>query len=107
MPTDLRQPPSPRPRPPPREQHHLSPLRVFLICFTAALYAIAAIRWNLPPSNWIESWSHSGLTKVELQRPALRGAERYDAKHRYRPAASPVITSVGADGKVRLKGQYH
>lgn len=32
---------------------------------------------------------------------------RYSKEHRYRPAVSPVLKTVGKDGKVVLKGQYH
>lgn len=32
---------------------------------------------------------------------------RYSPQHKYRPAAAPVITSVGKDGKVYRKGEYY
>ncbi|BGP19388.1 hypothetical protein JCM10213_000625 [Rhodosporidiobolus nylandii] len=109
MPSDLRSAPSTRRRSPKPAPPHFTPLRVFLICFFGALYALAALRWDLPPHNWMQRWVYGQgqEAKVVQQRPALRGVERYDQKHRYRPAASPIITSVGKDGKVAEKGRYY
>ncbi|GAA5907272.1 hypothetical protein JCM5296_000321 [Sporobolomyces johnsonii] len=110
MPSDLRPTPSnPRARPrgaaPP-----LTPLRVFLVCFVATLYALAAVRFSLPPHSWIESYVHKHWDlgdKVVKHRPAFRHIERYSPEHRYRPATSPVVTQIGKDGKPKYIGKYH
>jgi len=44
---------------------------------------------------------------VKKSRPAFHGVERYDKKHRFRPAASPVIKQVDRHGNVKVKGEYH
>ncbi|GAA5858051.1 hypothetical protein JCM8547_006679 [Rhodosporidiobolus lusitaniae] len=102
MPSDLR-------RPAPRASLPRSHLRVFLICFVGALYALAAIRFDLPPYSWsqaaVRRWNGQEQ-KVVRQRPALRNVERYSPQHRFRPAASPIVTEVAKDGKVKLRGQY-
>ncbi|GAA5886472.1 hypothetical protein JCM6882_001647 [Rhodosporidiobolus microsporus] len=107
MPSDLRRPSPRRPSP---SSSSFTPLRVFLVCFCGALYALVALRYDLPPYNWIDAYVnkhvHQG-DKVLRQRPGMRGVERYSPEFRYRPAASPVITEVAKDGKVNLKGQYH
>ncbi|GAA5995610.1 uncharacterized protein JCM10292_005280 [Rhodotorula paludigena] len=96
---------------PPRRSARPSPLRVFLICFLGALYALAAIRFSLPPHSWVERWVRardlSKGDKVLLSRPGLRGVERYSPQYKYRPAIMPVVTEVGKDGKVRRKGEYY
>jgi len=129
MPNDLRRLPTPR-----RTFMSLTPLRVFLLCFLSALYAILAIRFSLPPHNWIERYVHNRIghdvnDKVLHHRPAFRGVERYalffltisrfgedsrdsrtyrySPEHKYRPATSPIVTQVGKDGKVTYKGKYH
>ncbi|GAA5883130.1 hypothetical protein JCM16303_006106 [Sporobolomyces ruberrimus] len=104
MPNDLRRP---------RNQRSittLTPLRVFLLCFVSAIYALLAIRFSLPPHSWIESYVHKKHDlhdKVLHHRPAFRGVERYSPEHKYRPATSPIVTQVGKDGKVTYKGKYH
>ncbi|GAA5825245.1 hypothetical protein JCM5353_005923 [Sporobolomyces roseus] len=108
MPNDLRR----RTTTPRRTLMSLTPLRVFLLCFLSALYAILAIRYSLPPHNWIESYVHNRIghdphDKVLHHRPAFRGVERYSPEHKYRPATSPIVTQVGKDGKVTYKGKYH
>ncbi|GAA5832085.1 hypothetical protein JCM11251_002813 [Rhodosporidiobolus azoricus] len=106
MPSDLRRP-SPRR---PSSRSSFTPLRVFFVCFLGALYALAALRYDLPPYNWIDSFVHRHIEhgdKVVRQRPGMRGVERYSPEFRYRPAASPIITEVAKDGKIKLKGQYH
>lgn len=57
----------------------LTPLRVFLLCFVSALYALAAIRFSLPPHSWLEAYIHRKYDlhdKVLHHRPAFRGVER-------------------------------
>ncbi|GAA6025119.1 hypothetical protein JCM11491_004393 [Sporobolomyces phaffii] len=88
----------------------LTPWRVFLLCFVAALYALVAIRFSLPPHNWLEAYVHRKYDlhdKVLHHRPAFRGVERYSPEHKYRPATSPIVTQIGKDGKVTYKGKYH
>ncbi|GAA5944304.1 uncharacterized protein JCM15063_006552 [Sporobolomyces koalae] len=104
MPNDLRRPRTQR------SITTLTPLRVFLLCFVSAVYALLAIRFSLPPHNWIEAHLHRKYDlgdKVLHHRPAFRGVERYSPEHKYRPATSPIVTQVGKDGKVTYKGKYH
>jgi len=54
-------------------------------------------------------WSRKRALSSSRQ-PLLhaKGAcSRYSDKHRYRPAASPIVKVKGKDGKIKLKGQYH
>ncbi|GAA5900757.1 uncharacterized protein JCM6883_004646 [Sporobolomyces salmoneus] len=104
MPNDLRRPRTTR------SLTHLTPLRIFLLCFVSAVYALLAIRFSLPPHNWLEAYVHRKYDlndKVLHHRPAFRGVERYSPEHKYRPATSPIVTQVGKDGKVTYKGKYH
>ncbi|GAA5995542.1 hypothetical protein JCM5350_004029 [Sporobolomyces pararoseus] len=104
MPNDLRRPRTQR------SITTLTPFRVFLLCFVSAIYALLAIRFSLPPHNWLESYVHKKYDlndKVLHHRPAFRGVERYSPEHKYRPATSPIVTQVGKNGKVTYKGKYH
>ncbi|EGU11214.1 Regulatory protein [Rhodotorula toruloides ATCC 204091] len=133
MPSDLRstgtttRSPAPKRPSPPSTSTSRPLLRTFLVCFFAALYALAAIRWSLPPHSWAEKWiaRRVALDRAAWTRPGLRTVERqsarfgreahrtsrpsrYSPQHKYRPAAAPVITSVGMDGKgcrVQTSGQ--
>ncbi|GAA6056921.1 hypothetical protein NBRC10513_006547 [Rhodotorula toruloides] len=115
MPSDLRstgtttRSPAPKRPSPPSTSTSRPLLRTFLVCFFAALYALAAIRWSLPPHSWAEKWiaRRVALDRAAWTRPGLRTVERYSPQHKYRPAAAPVITSVGMDGKVYRKGEYY
>ncbi|GAA6018062.1 hypothetical protein JCM10207_006067 [Rhodosporidiobolus poonsookiae] len=104
MPSDLRSP-APRPTASPRPRRSL--VRVFLVGFLTALYALAALRFDLPPVNWIQRGlatyrNHGQEAAILRQRPALKGTERYSPQHRYRPAASPIITQGG-----KVNGEYY
>lgn len=73
MPNDLRRPRTTR------SLTHLTPLRIFLLCFVSAVYALLAIRFSLPPHNWLEAYVHRKYDlndKVLHHRPAFRGVER-------------------------------
>ncbi|BGP65308.1 hypothetical protein NBRC10512_006155 [Rhodotorula toruloides] len=115
MPSDLRstdtatRSPAPERPSPPASSTSRPLLRTFLVCFFAALYALAAIRWSLPPHSWVEKWIARRVSqdRAAWTRPGLRTVERYSPQHKYRPAAAPVITSVGKDGKVYRKGEYY
>ncbi|ORY88327.1 hypothetical protein BCR35DRAFT_301864 [Leucosporidium creatinivorum] len=100
MPSDLR----------PRRQRSsafpVTPFQAALLFLLAFTYSFASIHYHLPPFSWIDDWKHRH-DKVVQHRPAFKKVERYSPEHRYRPAASPVIRTVGKDGKVVIKGQYH
>ncbi|KAF8139287.1 hypothetical protein K438DRAFT_1442844, partial [Mycena galopus ATCC 62051] len=62
-------------------------------------------------------WKRAGLIlsifiafylAYQLQRPSgppkIVHASRYSKEHKYRPAASPIITETLKDGRVRLRG---
>ncbi|GAA6030955.1 hypothetical protein JCM8097_008955 [Rhodosporidiobolus ruineniae] len=92
-----RPPPPPSPSPSPTSpSRSRSKLRIFLTLFLGTLYALAALRFNLPPHSWIERWANRGLSEKEMRvlssRPGFRGVERYSPQHRFRPAASPILT---------------
>jgi len=42
-----------------------------------------------------------------LAEPEIIHAERYSREHKYRPAASPIITETLKDGRIRIRGDYH
>ncbi|BGP42821.1 hypothetical protein JCM10449v2_006833 [Rhodotorula kratochvilovae] len=115
-PTSSSSPSSPRP---PRVSRP-SPQRIFLLSFLTALAAFLILRLALAPPAWASSasaavrrhWHGDGDgegndARVLRSRPGLRGVERYDHKHRYRPAASPVVEVLGPDGNKRERGRYY
>ncbi|KDQ10961.1 hypothetical protein BOTBODRAFT_35729 [Botryobasidium botryosum FD-172 SS1] len=63
--------------------------RVLVILFFAVLVALAyLIRSAGPPE------------------PEIIYADRYSKEHKYRPAASPIITETLKDGRIRIRGDY-
>ncbi|KAK9895217.1 hypothetical protein P389DRAFT_90035 [Cystobasidium minutum MCA 4210] len=62
---------------------------------------------------WIYVW-RSGIVqdffdphdKVQKHRPEFRYVEPYSDKHKYRPAASPIITAKDKLGRTKYKGKY-
>jgi hypothetical protein len=71
MPSDLRQPA------PSRSNTSSRTLRFFLIGFVGALYALLALKYSLPPANWMESLAAKVQEQRILQaRPALQTVER-------------------------------
>lgn len=70
--------PAPERPSPPASSTSRPLLRTFLVCFFAALYALAAIRWSLPPHSWVEKWIARRVSqdRAAWTRPGLRTVER-------------------------------
>jgi len=52
---------------------------------------------------WAGLQLRSGLLEAK-QKPKIVHASRYSKEHKYRPAASPIITETLKDGRTRLRG---
>ncbi|KJA15300.1 hypothetical protein HYPSUDRAFT_48530 [Hypholoma sublateritium FD-334 SS-4] len=52
---------------------------------------------------WIALQMRSGLLEAK-RKPQIIYASRYSKEHKYRPAASPIITETLKDGRIRLRG---
>ncbi|KAF8514008.1 hypothetical protein BU17DRAFT_94886 [Hysterangium stoloniferum] len=72
------------------------------------------IRFNPPPPS---PWKRVALLlfvvvlfyfalkmRLSKEEPQIIYADRYSKEHKYRPAASPVITERLEDGRIRLRG---
>ncbi|EGO03183.1 hypothetical protein SERLA73DRAFT_129437 [Serpula lacrymans var. lacrymans S7.3] len=63
--------------------------RVALLLFVLFLFWLS---WSIKPSSNTQ--------------PKVVHASRYSKEHKYRPAASPIITERLKDGRVRLRGAH-
>ncbi|CAD6585393.1 MAG: hypothetical protein CYPHOPRED_003069 [Cyphobasidiales sp. Tagirdzhanova-0007] len=62
---------------------------------------------------WLYVW-RSGVVQdffdpkdpIHISRPHFRYVEPYSDKHRYRPAASPIIKEKGKNGQIKYRGKY-
>ena len=88
-------------------------------------YGFLAYTFHLPPSVTVYNFLHRdnlaahhrpGIRKTtrsvhRSSLPSRNGSiddcDRYSKEHRYRPAASPVITKKSWSGKKKLHGDYH
>ncbi|KAI0268700.1 hypothetical protein BC834DRAFT_820923 [Gloeopeniophorella convolvens] len=73
-------------------------------------------RFNPPTPSWwkrallllfviIMFWlSFSLRSSLRTEQPQVMHAKRYSAQHKYRPAASPIITERLKDGRMRVRG---
>jgi len=70
-------------------------------------------RFNPPTPSWWKRallvlfivfmfWLYFSM-RISMQKGAHH-AHRYSKQHKYRPAASPVITETLKDGRIRIKG---
>ncbi|KAF8481460.1 hypothetical protein JB92DRAFT_2800349 [Gautieria morchelliformis] len=71
-------------------------------------------RFNPPPPS---TWKRVALVvlvvflfwlafrmRLQQRKPQIIHADRYSREHKYRPAASPIITETLKDGRIRLRG---
>ncbi|KAK7455820.1 hypothetical protein VKT23_010854 [Stygiomarasmius scandens] len=72
-------------------QVHPSPIKRTLWMIVIGLVLLLA--FNSAYSSWARS-----------KRPQVVHAQRYSKEHKFRPAASPIITESLRDGRVRLRG---
>ncbi|KAJ8292301.1 hypothetical protein OF846_004606 [Rhodotorula toruloides] len=110
MPSDLRstdtatRSPAPERPSPPASSTSRPLLRTFLVCFFAALYALAAIRWSLPPHSWVEKWIARRVSqdRAAWTRPGLRTVERFGREAHQSPVPPGTLRNTSTGPPLRL-----
>ncbi|KAF8998858.1 hypothetical protein BDQ17DRAFT_1190283, partial [Cyathus striatus] len=49
-------------------------------------------------------WLTYNIRGLRNKKPEIVYASRYSKEHKFRPAASPIITETLKDGRIRLRG---